>query len=400
MMIQTNKMLHRLKSQFSGFFVILCLCSCQPVSESKTEQQLMQQAKTDAAAAQTLANRRLVSQEYDSALYWFRHAALLGHTEALSHALELQQRQQGKLAAAQWLAAQLQQQAVSADTLPAMQLAELGLWSAIANRQQYSSPNYLASAGCALTLQPVASQRSGIDTWRQLLDDWQQDKQLSQLPVCYLPLLITESTELACTEQTGIRISCHYDVLSPIVDSDSFTQLVVISGKGLASYNNGIIQLPEQATLPLFRHEFMHILGFMDEYSLSPHTAASVCQPEHFSPNILFSPQGTSLDAYLKKWQLSVDDIRLTEVETCKTVGLEAYRVVKEVNLMRFYEAPLPDLYFRLMQQILKEPEQLMPVQYYFAYLARQQQQWHTWQRMMQHAASSGYEDAKQALSL
>ena len=41
-----------------------------------------------------------------------------------------------------------------------------------------------------------------------------------------------------------------------------------------------------------------------------------------------------------------------------------------------------------------------MPVQYYFAYLARQQQDWQQWQHFMQQAAIWGYPDAQQALAL
>ncbi len=66
---------------------------------------------------------------------------------------------------------------------------------------------------------------------------------------------------------------------------------------------------------------------------------------------------------------------------------------------MRFYELDLPQRYFVLAQQILTQPEQLMPVQYYFAYLARQQQNWLLWQQYMQQAADQGYTDAIQALA-
>jgi len=66
---------------------------------------------------------------------------------------------------------------------------------------------------------------------------------------------------------------------------------------------------------------------------------------------------------------------------------------------MRSYELALPAFYVALAQRILVQSERLMPVQYYFAYLARQQQDWQQWQHFMQRASDWGYADAQQALA-
>ena len=52
-----------------------------------------------------------------------------------------------------------------------------------------------------------------------------------------------------------------------------------------------------------------------------------------------------------------------------------------------------------LAQQILAQPDKLMPVQYYFAYLARQNEAWQQWYSYMQRAAEFGYPPAIQALA-
>ena len=65
---------------------------------------------------------------------------------------------------------------------------------------------------------------------------------------------------------------------------------------------------------------------------------------------------------------------------------------------MRSHEAAVPDLYLELMQKVLAQPEQIMPVQYFYAYLARQQQDWKSWWLLMQQAANQGYPDAEKAL--
>ncbi|MDX3772926.1 hypothetical protein QE250_02235 [Chromatiaceae bacterium AAb-1] len=383
------------KSQLTGFFAFIVLCACQP-QPADSDKILMQQAQTDASAAFSLAGRRLAAAEYQSALHWFRQAAVLGNTGALEHALQLQQRLEGKLATAMWL----QQQTDT--TLPvaglsASRLASLGLWQ-LAGESATSSA-YHSTEGCAVTLQPVAVYAQGVANWEVLLQQWQADPQLSRLPVCYLPLQTVESTELVCTEVSGQRIRCQYQVLNELVARGNFSQLVVIAGNGIASYNNGIIQLPEQAGLSLLRHEFMHVLGFIDEYPLPAYVAADVCSESIIRPNLIMGTAPEVLERYLSYWQLQENQIMLTAVDTCDTQNIQAYRVVAETNLMRFYETPLPSLYFELMQKVLLKPQQIMPVQYYFAYLARQRQDWNAWQQFMQHAAEQGYADAERALA-
>ncbi|PKM21077.1 MAG: hypothetical protein CVV11_06350 [Gammaproteobacteria bacterium HGW-Gammaproteobacteria-15] len=383
----------RIKSQLAGFFAFILLSACQPAPDG--EAALMQQAQTDAGAAMTLARQRLANAEYDAALRWMRQAANLGDNQALQHALQLQQRQQGRLATAQWLQQQLDSDTMAASAVSAAQRAELGLWQ----DNSVTTVGYQHPQGCQLTLQPVASQQAGVDNWQHLLQQWQTDAQLSQLAVCFLPLHTINSTSLQCSEDSSSLLQCRYQALEELVAKGNFSQLVVVAGRGKASYNNGILQLPDNASLALLRHEFMHILGFIDEYQLPAATAQQVCKSGKFYPNIIVAAANADVSAYLQQWQLGAEDIILTAVESCKHTPLQAYRVVAENNLMRSFELQMPRLYFQLAQQILKQPENLMPVQYYFAYLARQQQNWPRWQHYMQQASELGYSEAQQALA-
>ncbi|MBZ9612939.1 hypothetical protein [Rheinheimera maricola] len=384
--------LPNIKSRLAGFFAFILLSACQPAGES--EAGLIKLAQTDAVAASQLASMRLANTEYDAALYWFRQAALLGDSQALAHALQLQQRQQGRLATAQWLQQQLAAGDISASTVSLTQRAELGLWPDKPFKQE---PGYQHAQGCKLTLQPVASQQGGVTRWLELQQQWQNDKQLAQLPVCFLPLATVNSTVLACTEQSDTLLQCQYQMLDSLVAQGTFSQLVVIAGRGKASYNNGILQLPDNASLALLRHEFMHVLGFIDEYELSYAAAQQLCQPGHIYPNVII---GEDSRRYKQRWALAGDAISLTAVDTCQQTAQQAYRISHDNNLMRSYELALPPIYVALAQQILQQPERLMPVQYYFAYLARQQQNWSQWQRHMQLAADWGYIDASKALAL
>ena len=118
-----------------------------------------------------LANQRLATAQYNEALYWFRQAALLGNNAALEHALQLQQRVQGRLASAQWLQQQLDANAIAISAVSDAQRATLGLWA----EHQPLVSGFKHAQGCQLTLQPVISQQLGADTWQRLLQQWQQE---------------------------------------------------------------------------------------------------------------------------------------------------------------------------------------------------------------------------------
>lgn len=381
------------KSRLAGFFLFGLLLGCQPADPS-SEQQLITAAKTDVNAAKQLARQRLAADELDAALFWWRHAASLGAEDALEHALRLQLRLEGKLATAQWL--ETEKHSVP-ELLNQSLLAELGFWSA---SEVQVSQGWQSQMGCALTLQPVISQAQGERTWQDLQQAWQQDPQLVTLPVCFKPVLRLNSTELNCSEQSGQRISCDYQSLTPQVLSGEFQQLLVIAGRGIASYNNGIVQLPDDASLALLRHEFMHIAGFLDEYLLAPVTAKAVCQAGRIAPNLLVGNDAGTVARYLQRYGVAATDLQLTAVDSCNAVGMQAYRPIAAVNPMRHFEAELPTFYWQLLQQALNQPQRLMPVQYYFAYLARQDQAWQDWQRLMQGAAAFGYPAAIAALAV
>ncbi|MBU1309962.1 MAG: hypothetical protein KKE30_10565 [Gammaproteobacteria bacterium] len=376
------------KSRLAGFFVFALLTAC---NQAPSQDALIARAQTEPAVALSLAAQRLASGETDAALQFFQLAATAGDSTALSHALALQQRLHGRLSAASWLAQQWQLGLITADAVSQAQRAELGLWP----QHKPTVDAYASAAGCQLTVQPVASQQQGVARWHTLLQAWQQDGQLAALPVCFNALHVINSTQLRCSEQSNSRISCHYPSLQTLVSTGEFSQLLVVAGRGTASYNNGILQLPDTASLALLRHEFMHVLGFIDEYALADSIATEVCQPDKIYPNLLIKADA---DAYQQHWQLP-DAPQLTAVDTCQAMGIQAYRVIAQDNLMRFYELGLPAEYFALAQQILAQPDKLMPVQYYFAYLARQQQNWPLWQQLMQQAADQGYADASSALA-
>jgi hypothetical protein len=390
------------KSQFSGFFTlknpltILWFCflaGCEPALEHLPEQQLMDKAQQgNGAAAVLLAKKREQQADFPAALNWYQKAIDAGFTHELSSLIALKKQQEGFLAAAGYLKHYLQQQQGlnSAETNLA---ADYGLWQYVQSPIEVTSNSH---SSCSLTLQPVVQSEAGSNRLMSLLQQWQQDPQLSALSVCFLPELRVNSTDLQCSHQSGQRIQCQYQVLMQQVAQGSFTQLLVVAGEGNANYNNGIVQLSESSSFEVFRHEFAHILGFIDEYSLNAEVAQVECNNDKIRPNLLTDEK--QLQFYLKHWQLEPHQVQLYPVDSCNQAGKQAYAPVKTLSFMRSHEAEVPDLYVELMQKVLTRPELIMPVQYFYAYLARQQQDWHSWKLLMEQAAKQGYPDAQESM--
>ena len=126
-------------------------------TKAPSQDELIARAQTEPAIAASLARQRLASSELESALHFFQLAAGAGDSDALSHALALRQRLHGRLNTAIWLEQQLRDGSLLADAVSQAKRAELGLWGH--DKPQVAA--VVASAGCQLTLQPVASQQQG-----------------------------------------------------------------------------------------------------------------------------------------------------------------------------------------------------------------------------------------------
>lgn len=365
------------KSRLAGFFLFALLPGCQPKSVPEpgalelTRAQQSLQAGLPIKAAEQLAI-----------------AIRQGHPEAVTQWLELTLPQLGPLQQYQQL------QAWSKAPLSSAQAVRLGLWHDTA----VMPPTLAASAapaGCKLTVQPVLSTEASVAHWQQLQQDWPQSD-FAPLPVCFLAPIFVDSRDLRCTEQAEQRIACDPARLSEIMQHSPAQILLVAAGRGQASFNNGWLQLPELFSPALFRHEFSHALGFIDEYQLPALTAAAECVRTDILANLLLDTADAG--RYARHWQLDVQDLQLTPVETCRAAGIQAWRPVQADSHMQHFELAVPVLYQQVMQQQLSQAASLMPVQYYFAYLARQQQDMQRWQLLMERAAAFGYPAAVAAL--
>ncbi len=367
----------RYKSRLAGFFLCSVLFACTPPAEPVL-----------GALEFTRAQQALRADLPIKATEHLELAIRQGHPAAIAQWLTLTQSRLGPLEQYQQLSAW------SAPGVIAEHAAVLGLW------QEKGALLPVLTAGllqqtCQLRLQPVLTTTVSISHWQLLMTDWPLSD-FAALPVCVLPPILLDSRQLNCSEQAGRRIDCDAEGLVDIVMQSKAQILVVAAGRGQASYNNGWLQLPENFAPALFRHEFSHALGFLDEYALQPAVAAAECVRTDVLANLLLEPD--DVERYAEHWGLVEAELQLTPVDTCLNAGIQAWRPVQQDTHMQHFEFAIPDLYQQIMQKQLAQNQLLMPVQYYFAYLARQQNDMRRWQSLMQQAASFGYPAAHEAL--
>ncbi len=376
------------KSRLAGFFLCILLCGCEQPSPSVVPGELLFQK-----AQQAEANGLLIQA---SAQY--EQSAAQGYLPAIAARLALQKPTDSSQQLREWLATLPNQGQLFA------YYQQLGAQLENSEHQTFQYPQQQAvvpakfqqQAACAISIQPIVSAELEGRQWQGLMQAWQEDAFLQTLPVCFHPTLRVSAERLACSDEPNRRLQCDFSPLESLVRAGSFSQIVLITGRGTANYNNGVLLLPTYADLALLRHEFSHIVGMMDEYAFPTGVAKDECQKGRIVTNLLFDK--ADLPAYLRKWQLTEQQINLTPVATCEHAKMQAYRVVSEDTHMTYFELAIPKLYQYLIQQQLKQPAEIMPVQYYFAYLARQKGDWQLWQQFMQIAADYGYQPAQSSL--
>lgn len=379
----------QLKGRLAGFFLwrhfvvivlsLVLLSACEQPAKNVPGELAFQQAKQ--AQAQGLSSK---------AMELYQQSAQLGYLPAVAARLTMQQPTDSSVALRAWLA-----------TLPeALQPSLLHSYQQLGSKLgpiATASPEVATTRHCAITVQPLVSTELEHSRWLNLADSWQQDDFLSSLQICFLPALKIDAEIIKCSDLPERLLHCDLPALQSQVKVGRFNQLLILSGRGSANFNNGVLLLPTYADLKLLKHEFSHMLGFLDEYALSEEVAKSECLPGRITPNILFSK--ADLAQYLRHWQLPEDAVKLTEVATCQRAGQQAYRVVADTSHLQHYEMMVPELYQTLMQKQLSRAAEIMPVQYYFAYLARQDGDWPLWLAQMERAAAFGYPAAQAALA-
>lgn len=338
------------------------------------------------------AQRAMANSHFDDALTLFQRSSEFGYVAAVEPTVQLMLRLQvpSHQRARWWNALPESAEKQSA-------ALQLGFWDQIEHTQRQSfqrSLNPLQSAACVLSVQPVLSDAASLERWRQLQTQWPQQA-IARLPICYETPLLVDSRRLACSDSG--RLQCDLPQVEPQVVQSNAPIWLILSGHGLANYNNGFLLAPVTADWQLLAHELSHALGFIDEYALHAAIAKDECLPRRITPNLLFDKNDLAL--WRQRWDVE-QTIELTEVESCRAIGKPAWRPVAAITSLQHYEYPFPPLYLTLMEKVLKQPEQILPAQYLLAVLAKQRGDLAAYQQLLTKAAELGYAPAKQALTL
>jgi hypothetical protein len=363
------------KSRLAGFFLCVILLGCEQPAPPPAGALALQQAQSALAQGLPLKATELLELSIQQ-----------GNAAAVMLWLTQTSQQLGSLSQWQRL------QELGMHQLPAEAYQQLGLWQQVSSARPQLQP--IATAACQLKVQPVLASAVAVSRWQQFTKAWPTSA-FAQLPLCFLPPQVVDTAQLACTEQVGKRVQCDEESLWPLASQSPARLFLVMAGRGGASYNNGLLLLPENGSLALLLHELSHAFGFIDEYAYSSERAERECRPGRLTANLIFRQD--DLPAYLKKWRLSAAEVSLTPVATCGKQ--QAYKIVATKTHMQHYELAVPAIYIRLMKVVLEQPEQILPVSYYFAARARQAGATQQWQILMRHAAAQGYTPAQDALT-
>lgn len=354
---------------------------CQPPSETVPGALSYQQA-------QQAEQRQLTSQAYDL----YRQASLLGYDAAIAPTIRLAKRQ---ATTAQQLPAWFQQLPTASSKAAAAEL--LGYWDelpltmreqAVARFKPLGMHHSVTLDGCVAVVQPVLSDQRSVERWQFLSAQWPKQA-LAGVGLCFAKPLLVDYRALNCS-QVG-RLQCNSQPLEPLALSINHRLWLLLAGEGGANYQHGLVSAPVNADWGLLSHELSHAMGFLDEYPLSEAVARTVCQPGTLSSNVLFAKE--DVQRFAKHFALQQHEITLTEIETCRQIGLAAWRPVAATTNLQHHEYPLPKLYLTVMAQQLRQIE-LAPIHYLLAMKAKERGDLQRFEQLMLQAVNLGYTPA------
>lgn len=357
------------------------LIGCQPPPERVPGELSYQQA-------QHAEQRQLTSQAFDL----YRQASLLGYDAAIAPTIRLAEYQVNTL---QQLPAWYQQLPTASSK--AIAAALLGYWNelpltmreqAVAAFKPLGMHHSFTLDGCVAVVQPVLSDQRSLKRWQSLSAQWPKQA-LAGVGLCFAKPILVDARALNCS-QAG-RLKCNSQPLEPLALSINHRLWLLLAGEGGANYQHGLVSAPVNANWGLLSHELSHAMGFLDEYPLSAEVARTVCQPGTLSSNVLFAKE--DVQRFTKHFALGQDDIVLTEIETCRQIGLAAWRPVAALTNLQHHEYPLPDLYLTVMAKQLRQME-LAPIHYLLAMKAKERGDLQRFELLMQQAVELGYTPA------
>nr|WP_246454959.1 hypothetical protein [Thalassotalea piscium] len=365
----------------------------------------------DGDVAYSLANYYRSLKKVDHAIFRYQQAFELGNLNAAQPLANyyLKQKQWSKsLAIAKtqtqhfWAQALIVNIAISQGSLSEItsiknqiQQTEQGraLFSTLQKYQVFKPklPSNIDSKSDCLSLQLFATTLNDLNHASDLIS------QISKTDVgqyfCFpTPRYITQS-ELVCQHAADQAITCNEAIWHQYIGSINSQYLGVLVPKGGANVHSGIVYLDRNDDVDVFKHELLHLLGFVDEYPLpkdhpfchstqaSSHNVV-VLDKAHQGErnqirtkvleNVPWAKMIKSTTPILQKnttgWQIGTPrehagEVGLFFVNTCQTDTLISVKPIANATALTYFELPLPPEYKALLSSSVRK--YLMPSFHY-----------------------------------
>lgn len=239
---------------------------------------------------------------------------------------------------------------------------------------------------------------------------------------CFKPVRYIPKQALACeTDAKTTRVSCDDLLLSDIDISSDVKYLALTVNNTKAFVNRGILYVASGQSTNIILHEFMHLLGFVDEYPLpSNHQLCNELKANQFiaavAPNVVLSattallnnanspqelrqkllaiipwakqiaPSTPLITLHSGQWRLGTParfnhEVGLFASNTCNDSHTIAWKPISEMTSMEYFDIALTSEYQQLHTDVINEFS--MPSYHYniaLAYLDKNlEKQAHNW---------------------
>lgn len=256
-------------------------------------------------------------------------------------------------------------------------LANLGFFKLFSNSNKVVMSQKPAKQ-CTNSIAVVATTLNDFkraDTLFNQLDDSALGKlfcvvQRQYIPITWFDCQLTQGQPILCDESLWYQIS-------EIIEAD---YVVTLLPEGGANVYRGVMYLDRSDTHQVLAHELAHFIGFIDEYAVRENHELCLKAPNSPGNNIVvFSEDASNLSreellqhipwapfisAETPLWQdengrrklgtpkVYAGNVGLYVSETCQRSQFIAYKPVRELGMMRYFEQPMPDFYLRLLAQL------------------------------------------------
>ncbi|MDP5213806.1 tetratricopeptide repeat protein [Pseudoalteromonas tunicata] len=186
---------------------------------------------------------------------------------------------------------------------------------------------------CGIKVVPIATDFKSLKQLKQHVSTFKSDEDLHELPVCFSNILYLSKQVLSCTANEAIK--CDLSYLAQQQNwPEGIRHLVIMTSDGSANVNQGIMYLSAKHDFNVFKHEWLHLFGFEDEYPLPIKKQQQRCRLSTSTLSQLVMQERTASVAK-----------NLFPIPTCNAQTVQAYKLVERPTLMQYLDSPMPKRY-------------------------------------------------------